>query len=119
MVLLFDNEKQKDLCSRIEKYVQKWNTRYMDAVIAIAEAEEAQSETIVTYTDPVGNTFEAIDFHNEVVSNTNQLEDPKDEEEDLNDWMNLEIESNNDDFTFDIGDAKSNSDDEKDNSDFF
>jgi hypothetical protein len=46
MVLLFDNEKQKDLCSRIEKYVQKWNTRYMDAVIAIAEAEDIPVESM-------------------------------------------------------------------------
>ena len=46
MVLLFDNEKQKDLCSRIEKYVQKWNTRYMDAVIAIAEAEGIPVESM-------------------------------------------------------------------------
>ena len=94
----------------------------LEDLIAIAEAEQAMSETIVTYTDPVGNTFEApiISLENtEIVSENNQLEDPRDEEEDLNDWMNLEIESNNDDFTFDIGDAKSNSDDEKDNSDFF
>jgi hypothetical protein len=46
MVLLFDNEKQKDLCSKIEKYVQKWNTRYMDAVIAIAEAEDIPVESM-------------------------------------------------------------------------
>jgi hypothetical protein len=65
-------------------------------LIAQVEAEEAQSETIVNYTDPAGNTFEAIDFHNEVVSDTNQLEDPEDEE-DLNDWMNLPIESDNED----------------------
>lgn len=65
----------------------------LEDLIAIAEAEQAVSETIVTYTDPVGNTFEAVDFHNEVVSNTNQLEDPKDEEEDLNDWMNLPLET--------------------------
>ncbi len=94
----------------------------LEDLIAIAEAEQAMSETIVTYTDPVGNTFEApiISLENtEIVSENNQLEDPRDEEEDLNDWMNLEIESDNDDFTFDIGDAKSNSDDEKDNSDFF
>ena len=65
----------------------------LEDLIAIAEAEQAVSETIVTYTDPVGNTFEAIDFHNEVVSDTNQLEDPRDEEEDLNDWMNLPLET--------------------------
>jgi len=65
----------------------------LEDLIAIAEAEQAVSETIVTYTDPVGNTFEAVDFNNEVVSDTNQLEDPRDEEEDLNDWMNLPLET--------------------------
>jgi hypothetical protein len=63
----------------------------LEDLIAIVEAEEAVSETIVNYTDLAGNTFEAIDFHNEVVSDTNQLEDPEDEE-DLNDWMNLPLE---------------------------
>lgn len=63
----------------------------LEDLIAQVEAEEAQSEIIVTYTDPVGNTFEAIDFHNEVVSDTNQLDDPEDEE-DLNDWVNLPVE---------------------------
>jgi hypothetical protein len=78
-------------------------------LIAIAEAEQANradleadqmdedvryaaQEEVIIYTDPVGNTFEAINFHNEVVSDTNQLEDPEDEE-DLNDWMNLPIEA--------------------------
>jgi hypothetical protein len=65
----------------------------LEDLIAIAEAEQAVSETIITYTDPAGNTFESIDFHNEVVSDANQLEDPKDEEEDLNDWMNLPLET--------------------------
>lgn len=68
----------------------------LEDLIAQVEAEEAVSETIVNYTDPAGNTFEAIDFHNEVVSDTNQLEDPEDEE-DLNDWMNLPLESNDED----------------------
>lgn len=46
MVLLFDNEKQKELCLKIEKYVQKWNTKYLDAVIAIAESEEIPVESM-------------------------------------------------------------------------
>jgi hypothetical protein len=58
-------------------------------VIAEEEAKEAEA-TQITYTDPAGNTFEAIDFHNEVVNN--YTEDP-DDEEDLNDWMNLPLES--------------------------
>ena len=61
-------------------------------LIAQVEAEEAVSETIINYTDPVGNTFEAIDFHNEVVSDTNQLEETEDEV-DLNDWVNLPLET--------------------------
>jgi hypothetical protein len=68
----------------------------LEDLIAIAEAEQAVSETIVTYTDLAGNTFEAIDFHNQVVSDTNQLEDPEDEK-DLNDWMNLPLESDDED----------------------
>jgi len=62
-------------------------------VIAEEEAKEAEA-TQITYTDPAGNTFEAIDFHNEVVNN--YTEDPEDEE-DLNDWMNLPLESDEDD----------------------
>ena len=58
-------------------------------VIAEEEAKEAEA-TQITYTDPAGNTFESIDFHNEVVNN--YTEDPEDEE-DLNDWMNLPLES--------------------------
>ena len=60
----------------------------LEDLIAEVEAEQAVSETIVTYTDPVGNTFEAP-----VVNES----DPEDEEEDLNDWMNLPIESDNED----------------------
>ena len=33
--------------------------------LAIVEAEEAE-RTEITYTDPAGNTFESIDFHNRV-----------------------------------------------------
>jgi hypothetical protein len=62
-------------------------------VIAEEEAKEAE-RTEITYTDPAGNTFEAIDFHNAVVNN--YTEDPEDEE-DLNDWMNLPLESDEDD----------------------
>jgi uncharacterized membrane protein YdfJ with MMPL/SSD domain len=62
-------------------------------VIAEEEAKEAEA-TQITYTDPAGNTFESIDFHNEVVNN--YTEDPEDEE-DLNDWMNLPLEADEDD----------------------
>jgi hypothetical protein len=62
-------------------------------VIAEEEAKEAE-RTEVTYTDPAGNTFEAIDFHNVVVNNNS--EDPEDDE-DLNDWMNIPLESDDED----------------------
>jgi hypothetical protein len=65
----------------------------LEDLIAIVEAEEAD-RTEITYTDPAGNTFESIDFHNEIVNNT--TEDPEDDE-DLNDWMNLPLEGDEDD----------------------
>lgn len=54
--------------------------RYKHAEVAeildlIINAEEAE-ETLVLYTDPMGNTFETIDFHNAVTS------DPKDDDDD-------------------------------------
>ena len=61
-------------------------------VIAEEEAKEAEA-TQITYTDTVGNTFSSIDFHNEVVNN--YTEDPEDEE-DLNDWINLPLELDED-----------------------
>ena len=62
-------------------------------VIAEEEAKEAE-RVEVTYTDPAGNTFEAIDFHNVVVNNSTV--DPEDDE-DLNDWINVPLESDNED----------------------
>jgi hypothetical protein len=64
-------------------------------VIAEEEAKEAEV-TQITYTDPAGNTFEAIDFHNAVVNNSTV--DPEDDE-DLNDWINVPLESDNEDNT--------------------
>ena len=59
----------------------------LEDLIAQVEAEEAMSDAVVTYTDPAGNTFEAP------VVNENDPED----EEDLNDWMNLPLESDSED----------------------
>ena len=59
----------------------------LEDLIAQVEAEQAMSDAIVTYTDPAGNTFEAP-----IVSEN----DPEDEE-DLNDWMNLPLESDDED----------------------
>jgi hypothetical protein len=99
----------------------------LEDLIAQVEAEEAQSETIVTYTDPVGNTFEAIDFHNEVVSDTNQLEDPEDDDEDetpayipdedqeytgenASHMKGSDFDIDKDDFIFNINDTEENDD---------
>jgi hypothetical protein len=46
MVLLLDNEKQRDICNKVEKYVEKWNTSYIDAVVAISEAEGIPVESM-------------------------------------------------------------------------
>lgn len=59
----------------------------LEDLIAQVEAEAAMSDAVVTYTDPAGNTFEAP------VVNENDPED----EEDLNDWMNLPLESDDED----------------------
>jgi len=82
-------------------------------IIAEEEAKQAQEE-VITYTDPAGNTFEAIDFHNTV------NEEPADEEADLTDWLKLPLEEtpestadldNIDDFSFDITDTEEDDDD--------
>ena len=100
----------------------------LEDLIAIAEAEQANKadleadqidediryaaqEEVVSNTDPVENTFEAIDFHNEVVSDTNQFQDAEDA--DLNDWTNLPLEtdealSKGSDFDLDITDKSNN-----------
>ena len=54
----------------------------LEDLIAQVEAETAMSDAVVIYTDPAGNTFEAP------VVNENDPED----EQDLNDWMNLPLE---------------------------
>ena len=46
MVLLFDNEKQRDLCRQIEKYVEQWNVSYIDATVAICESNEIPVESV-------------------------------------------------------------------------
>ena len=54
----------------------------LEDLIEQVEAEAAMSDAVVIYTDPAGNTFEAP------VVNENDPED----EQDLNDWMNLPLE---------------------------
>lgn len=83
---------QEEVIKATETFVDP-NQVDLEDLIAIVEAEEAE-RTEITYTDPAGNTFESIDFHNQIVNNT--TEDPEDEE-DLNDWMNLPLETDDED----------------------
>ena len=46
MVLLLDNEKQRDLCRQIEKYVEQWKVSYIDAVVAVCEVNDIPIETM-------------------------------------------------------------------------
>ena len=45
MVLFFDNETQNDFCREVEKYVEKWKTNYLNAVISICEAKDIPVES--------------------------------------------------------------------------
>jgi hypothetical protein len=46
MVLFFDNETQNDFCREVEKYVEKWKTNYLNAVVNICEAKDIPVESI-------------------------------------------------------------------------
>jgi hypothetical protein len=83
---------EEEVIEAIEDFTDPNQITIFD-VIAEEEAKEAEA-TQITYTDPAGNTFSSIDFHNAVVNN--YTEDPEDEE-DLNDWINLPLESDGDD----------------------
>jgi hypothetical protein len=83
---------EEEVIEAIEAFVDPNQITIFD-VIAEEEAKEAEV-TQITYTDPAGNTFEAIDFHNAVVNNSTV--DPEDDE-DLNDWINVPLESDNED----------------------
>jgi hypothetical protein len=63
----------------------------LEDLIAIAEAEQANRADLEA--DQMDEDIKYAAQEEEVVSNTNQLEDPRDEEADLNDWMNLPIET--------------------------
>ena len=63
----------------------------MDEDIRYAIAEE----TLIAYTDPMGNTFQSIDFHNAVTA------DPGDDDDDANIWTEQHI-IEKDDIPFEI-----------------
>ena len=68
---------EADLIDEDLRYKHAEVAEILDLVINAEEAEE----TLVLYTDPMGNTFETIDFHNAVTS------DPGDDDDDeLNIW---------------------------------
>ena len=49
MVLFFDNETQHDFCREIEKYVEKWKTTYMAAVVSICESKDIPVESVAKF----------------------------------------------------------------------
>jgi len=63
----------------------------LEDLIAIAEAEQANRADLEA--DQIDEDIRYAAQEEEVVSNTNQLEDPRDEEADLNDWMNIPLET--------------------------
>jgi hypothetical protein len=67
---------EADLMDEDLRYKHAEAVEVLDLLINADEAEE----TLVLYTDPMGNTFESIDFHNTVTA------DPKDDDDDLDIW---------------------------------
>jgi hypothetical protein len=90
---VFVDPNQTNLLDQIAAAEADLEADLMDEDLRYKHAEEAE-EVSILYTDPAGNTFETIDFHNAVVNN--YTEDPEDAE-DLNDWMNLPLEADEDD----------------------
>ena len=67
---------EADLMDEDLRYKHAEAVEVLDLLINADEAEEI----LVSYTDPMGNTFETIDFHNAVTS------DPKDDDDELDIW---------------------------------
>jgi len=63
----------------------------LEDLIAIAEAEQANRADLEA--DQIDEDIRYAAQEEEVVSDANQLEDPRDEEADLNDWMNIPLET--------------------------
>lgn len=57
--MIFDAEKQQQFCKKIENHVKKWNTTYLEAVIAITEDMELEPEAVAKYlTKPIVEKIE-------------------------------------------------------------
>lgn len=67
---------EADLMDEDLRYKHAEAVEVLDLLINADEAEEI----LVSYTDPMGNTFETIDFHNAVTS------DPGDDDDELDIW---------------------------------
>jgi len=63
----------------------------LEDLIAIAEAEQANRADLEA--DQMDEDIKYAAQEEKMVSNTNQLEDLRDEEADLNDWMNIPLET--------------------------
>jgi len=127
---VFVDPNQTNLLDQIAAAEADLEADLMDEDLRYKHAEEAE-EVSILYTDPAGNTFEAIDFHNAVVNNyTEDLEDAPihvpDENEEYTKRENASYmkgsdfdidkdEANFDDLIFNISDEQ----EDEDSSDFF
>ena len=82
---------EADLMDEDLRYKHAEVVEILDLLINADEVEE----TLVSYTDPMGNTFESIDFHNAVTS------DPGDDDDDADIWTEQHI-IEKDDTPFEI-----------------
>jgi len=46
MVLFIDNETQNDFCRQVEKYVERWKSTYINAVISVCESKDLPVESV-------------------------------------------------------------------------
>jgi len=75
----FVDPNQTNLLDQIAAAEADLEADLMDEDLRYKLAESAE-EILVSYTDPMGNTFETIDFHNAVTA------DPKDDDDELDIW---------------------------------
>ena len=76
-----ETDLEADLMDEDIRYKHAEVVEVLDLMLNAEEAEEI----LVSYTDPMGNTFETIDFHNAVTS------DPGDDDDDLDIWEEVPL----------------------------
>lgn len=52
--MIFDIEKQQQFCKKIENHVKKWNSTYLEAIIAVTEDMQIEPEAAAKFlTKPI------------------------------------------------------------------